>query len=230
MYISICNNIFFSSVSDECCATEFWIVYWAVNSSQHSVHTNTPAHRESQWNESSCISTELVIWHYKPLWIIQPQREAIDERRAGGGGDFKGEEALGKEEEKHRGGIVTIKPAESIVREKLCVCVCFWWYKSAFVLPCADACAPTQSSRARLCCLPLCHLPWGIILKLKQSITAGDAHDRWAQHVQNEFKHPSRLPSWTLQVGTDLSAAVGFTMHLTSWLNPPYIQYSLEFK
>lgn len=123
MYISICNNIFFSSVSDECCATEFWIVYWAVNSSQHSVHTNTPAHRESQWNESSCISTELVIWHYKPLWIIQPQREAIDERRAGGGGDFKGEEALGKEEEKHRGGIVTIKPAESIVREKLCVCV-----------------------------------------------------------------------------------------------------------
>lgn len=158
------------------------------------------------------------------------QREAIDERRAGGGGDFKGEEALGKEEEKHRGGIVTIKPAESIVREKLCVCVCFWWYKSAFVLPCADACAPTQSSRARLCCLPLCHLPWGIILKLKQSITAGDAHDRWAQHVQNEFKHPSRLPSWTLQVGTDLSEAVGFTMHLTSWLNPPYIQYSLEFK
>lgn len=41
-----------------------------------------------------------------------------------GGGNFKGEEALGQEEEKHREGIATIKPAESIVRENPCVSVC----------------------------------------------------------------------------------------------------------
>lgn len=40
------------------------------------------------------------------------------------GSDFKGDGALGQREETHGGGMVTIKPAESIVREKLCLHAC----------------------------------------------------------------------------------------------------------
>lgn len=48
-----------------------------------------------------------------------------------------GDEALGQREEKHGGEIVTIKLAESIVREKLCLHVC--------------ACVP-GGTKAPLCC------------------------------------------------------------------------------